>query len=82
MRAGLAAPDELGTRRPRRERRVQGPLMVTSLSIRGRAAGAEESSPRAPREGVRISLELEGGKAGHAGPPCICVPGRLWCYSP
>lgn len=56
--------------------------MGTSLFTRSRAAGAEESSPRAPREGVRISLELEGGKAGDAGSPCVCVPGRLWCYSP
>lgn len=60
----------------------EGPLMGTSLFTRSRAAGAEESSPRAPREGVRISLELEGGKAGDAGSPCVCVPGRLWCYSP
>ena len=63
VRAGLAAPDELGTRRLRRERRVQGPLMGTILSTRGRAAGAEESSPRAPpRRGQ--DLARAGGREG------------------
>lgn len=56
--------------------------MGTSLSTGACVAGVEESSPRAPGEGVRISLQLEGGKAGEAGAPCVCVLGRLWCYSP
>lgn len=63
MRACSAAPDER-TWRPRRERRVLGPVDATSLypRRRGWSGGVEPQSPQ--EKGVRISLELEreGGR--------------------
>ena len=61
MRAGLAVPDELGTRRPRRERRVRGPAdgdEPLHSQPRGWSGGVE---PQSPPKGVQ-DLARAGGR--------------------
>lgn len=56
--------------------------MEMSLSTCDRAAGAEESSHRAPREGSGSSSSWREGRREMLGCHVFVFLECLWCYSP